>query len=237
MQKTDRTILSTRPLPEALVAEAAALGLHIDTLSFIETEPVDDAETLRLIGVLGAAAAKVVFTSMNAVEAVAPHLHAPDWEAFCIGYATRRLLTEKLALPIIGDAPDADSLAGVIIRSGVRSVVFFCGDQRRDALPLRLGIAGIRVHEVIVYRTLLTPQATDKAYDGLLFFSPSAVESYFSLNEAAPGAMFFAIGATTAAAIREHCTNPIVVADEPGKEALARKMMAHFTTFTTTPNL
>ncbi|GAA4318225.1 uroporphyrinogen-III synthase [Flaviaesturariibacter amylovorans] len=237
MQKPERIILSTRPLPEGLVAEAAAQGLHIDTVSFIDTEPATDAETRRLVQVVATAPGKVVFTSMNAVEAVAQQLtQLPRWEAFCIGHATKKLLTEQIRVPVIGDAPDADALASVIIASGVKSVAFFCGDQRRDALPLRLGMAGIRVHEIIVYRTIATPHPVDKAYDGLLFYSPSAVESFFEVNGAPAGAVFFAIGATTAAAIREHCANTIIVADEPGKEALTRKMMAYFSTFTTTSN-
>ena len=40
----------------------------------------------------------------------------------------------------------------------------------------------LSVDEVIVYKTIETPKVLTKQYDGILFFSPSAVKSFFSKN-------------------------------------------------------
>jgi uroporphyrinogen-III synthase len=112
----------------------------------------------------------------------------------------------------------------------IKAVYFFCGDQRRDELPDLLKEAGLTVHEVVVYRTLLTPRKTERIYAGIAFFSPSAVESYFSLNTVADGVTLFAIGQTTAAAIQARCTNPVIISDRPGKDALVRTMTDYFQT-------
>ena len=89
---------------------------------------------------------------------------------------------------------------------------------------------GFKVNEWIVYRTLLTPRKTERVYTGIAFFSPSAVESYFSLNTAADGVTLFAIGRTTAAAIQARCSCPVIISDRPGKDALVRTMTDHFQT-------
>jgi uroporphyrinogen-III synthase len=136
---------------------------------------------------------------------------------------------------IAGTADSAAGLAAQIIRvapAEVRraAVYFFCGDQRRDELPDLLKEAGLTAHEVVVYRTILTPQKTQRIYAGIAFFSPSAVESYFSLNTVADGVTLFAIGRTTAAAIEARCPNAVIISDRPGKEALVRTMTDYFQT-------
>jgi uroporphyrinogen-III synthase len=101
-------------------------------------------------------------------------------------------------------------------------IVFFCGERRRDELP-SLGVV-----EKVVYRTVLTPHKVERDYAGIAFFSPSAVESFFSVNVIAGEIPLFAIGPTTAAAIRAQCTNPVITGGEPDKAMLIHKMIDHF---------
>ncbi|TCJ13219.1 uroporphyrinogen-III synthase [Flaviaesturariibacter flavus] len=238
MPKADRAILSTRPLPAALVLEAAARGFEVNCLSFIETEAIQDTALAQRIRFLATEAHTVVFTSMNAVEAVAAQVRtAPDWKVYCIGHSTRALVESELGLPVAGTANDAAALADVIIAAGETEVLFFCGDIRRDTLPVKLREAGIRINEQVVYRTIATPQRVGKDYRALLFFSPSAVESYFSVNQPAKHSVLFAIGTTTADAIRRHFSGTVVIARQPGKEDLLREAMEFFETFITKNNL
>src|SRR5205823_3034617 len=99
MPKAERTILSTRPLPASLVLEAASRGFEVNCLSFIETESVvDDALSAR-IQALATERRTVLFTSMNAVTAVANELkQRPDWIVYCIGHSTRDLVEKELGL-------------------------------------------------------------------------------------------------------------------------------------------
>ena len=204
--------------------------MQLDAAPFIRTELVD-----RIDGI-PEGARNVVVTSQHAVEALAgsgrgSDLRSGSWRLFCTGGATRRLAAEYFGeSAIAGTADSAAELAAVIIGAGVeKEVWFFCGDQRREELPALLREAGFRVDEVIVYRTALTPVKMERAYDGIAFFSPSAIESYLSLNTIAAATALFAIGRTTAAALLARTGREAMVSSKPDKELLIHQMIAHFT--------
>jgi uroporphyrinogen-III synthase len=227
------TILSTRPLETALVETAKSKDIIIDIVSFIDTTPVKSANIHAEIKKLFAQPATVVFTSMNAVNAVATHLNgeAPSWNIFSIGNTTRQLATRYFGeAAVIGTGHNATDLADAIIANrSIKQVIFFCGDQRRQELPGRLRQHGITVQEIIVYHTTSTPHKVNKSYDGILFFSPSAVQSFFHTNPVLPTTVLFAIGQTTADAIQFFThENTVIVSEKPGKEDMVKKMFEYF---------
>ena len=226
------SILCTRPLPASLVEEAAANGIAIDELSFIETESILSVEVQQEIELASTEITTVVFTSMNAVDAVTIFLdgHQPDWSIYSIGTATGKLIKAYFGEGrMAGTANDAASLAALIAEDRFTDeVIFFCGDQRRDELPEILRQNDIEVNEIVVYQTIATPHKIEKDYFGILFFSPSAVQSFFSKNKIASRTILFAIGNTTANEIRKYTTNKIIISDEPGKENLVAKMIEYF---------
>jgi uroporphyrinogen-III synthase len=217
-------ILSTRPLPAELIYEAAVRRVMIDTQSFIETEPVA-VDT----GDLANQALTVVFTSGNAVAAV--RQAGSRWTVFCVGEETRRKVIERFGeLDIPATARSAKELAGLMLATcPAREVYFFCGDRRREELPDLLRQAGWTVQEIVVYKTVLTPHKITRSYAGIAFYSPSTVESFFSVNESPePSTILFAIGKTTAGAIRERSSNQVIVAARPEREAMIRQMIEYF---------
>ena len=232
MQQNSIQILCTRPLEPALVREAKHLGIDIDSIPFIEIAPIQTVQVQQEIAQAFLQSAKVVFTSMNAVDAIANELleDQPDWSIYCIGTATQKLVTRYFGEETIaGTAPNATELAQLIADEGhAEEVIFFCGDQRRDELPDILRSHNIEVHEIEVYQTIALPHKIRKAYHGVLFFSPTAVQSFFRQNKLPAETILFAIGSTTAAEIRKFSTNNIIISDEPGKESLVRKMMEYF---------
>ena len=129
-------------------------------------------------------------------------------------------------------ADNAIDLSNVILQDDeIKKVHFFCGNQRRDELPNNLKAAGREVEEIIVYETVETPQKMGrKQYDGILFFSPSAVKSYFSLNKLNEELQVFAVGKTTADSILKHQEREIIIAEIPGQENLIDNVIAHFST-------
>jgi uroporphyrinogen-III synthase len=229
MQKNRINILSTRPLSESIISEAAQQNIFIDCISFIETEPVKNPALSEKLQQLSSKNIEVVFTSMNAVEAVKDHLRfKPNWKIFSIGQTTKELIKEFFGEnSVVGTADDASQLANVIMEHHPKEVFFFCGDQRRDEMPQKLNEAGITLEEIVVYKTSSTSKKLNTEYDGVLFFSPSAVDSFFITNTVASDAIVFAIGNTTAAAVIERVNNKIVIADKPGKEELVKKMLAY----------
>jgi uroporphyrinogen-III synthase len=242
VQKFKASILSTRPINEAFIEEAAKKNILIDVLSFIETEIIDSIEVYEEIENALLETATVVFTSVNAVEAVAAHLndYKPDWSIYCIGNTTKKLVKEYFGEELIAETGDnANELARKIIEDDITDeVIFFCGDKRRDELPSLLNKQGIEVNEIEVYQTNLLQHKVEKNYDGILFFSPSAAENFFSNNKVNDKAILFAIGNTTASAIKKYLpadkaglSNKIIVADEAGKSNLVEKAIAYFTSF------
>lgn len=225
-------ILCTRPVIDELVNEALEKNIAIDVLSFIETEPVETLVVQQEIENAVILSTTVVFTSMNAVEAVSQFVEEekPDWKIYCIGNTTRLLVEKYFGSALIaGTAGNATELADLIIaESEGEDVIFFCGDQRRDDLPAILRRNDIEVNEIIVYETFLVPHKIAKEYFGILFFSPSAVESFFSVNKIPGQTILFAIGDTTADAIKKFSTNKIIVSDMPGKDNLVEKMIGYF---------
>ena len=233
MQQNSIEILCTRPLPEWLINEAAASGIAIEIESFIETEPIQTIEVQQEIENALLQSTVVVFTSMNAVEAVATALEdqQPDWSIYCIGTATQKLVKQYFGEhTIAGTASDASELAALIVEEAMTDeVIFFCGDQRREELPGILNEAGIEVDEIIVYQTIELPHEVKKKYHGILFFSPSAVRSFFKKNKLDEKTIGFAIGNTTANEIKNFSNNKVIISDEPGKENLVQKMIEYFT--------
>lgn len=229
MEKTKRYILSTRSLPETLIQEAAAQNIIIEDISFIQTKPVIDDALARRIAQLFQKPIATVFTSKNAVTAVAAVFQKPkSWKVYSIHNTTARLITQLFKIPISGTAPNAATLADLIIKDGVKKVYFFCNNIRRDELPEKLRRANIMVEEMVVYETIETPAIITTFYDGILFYSPSAVHSFFSMNKIDAATRVFAIGFTTAEAILRYTTNPVLISDNKGKEDLVRQMIQHF---------
>ena len=232
MQDKEIHILCTRPLNAALIAEAKQKGFAIDVFSFIETEKIKSAAIELEINKAASKNIVAVFTSMNAVEAVTEILAGqhPRWSIFCMGNTTKKLVTEYFGEESIsGTANDAAELAAKIAKDRfIDEVIFFCGDIRRDELPAILSKNNVEVKEMLVYSTTLTAQNIEKEYAGILFFSPSAVQSFFSTNVIPQTTTLFAIGKTTAEEINKYTTNTVIIGDEPGKENLLQKMMTYY---------
>jgi len=232
MAENKTTILCTRPVNALLIKEAKQQGIAIDIIEFIRTEPIINNELKKQINDLAHQSLTIVFTSMNAVEAVWNRLdNKPlDWKIFCIGTATQKLVAEEFdGKSIVGTADSAAELADAIIaEKNINKVVFFCGDQRRHELPKKLADHKIEVNEVEVYKTFQLNEKIAKKYDGILFFSPSAVESFFTGNKITPQTTLFAIGNTTANTIKKYTKNKIVLSDKHGKDDLLEKAIAHY---------
>jgi len=233
MQQNKIFILSTRPIGDPLINESKHQNIEIDILSFIETVPIRSIEVQQEIENALLKSSAVVFTSMNAVEAVANELdgHQPDWRIYSIGNTTRQLVKKYFGEEAIaGSAESAAELAELIVEEdNSDDIFFFCGEQRRDELPDILRSNDIDVNEIVVYQTIQVKHKIEKTYHGILFFSPSAVQSFFSNNKISDKTILFAIGNTTATEIKKYTNNKIITGDEPSKENLVMEMIRYYT--------
>ena len=167
-----------------------------------------------------------VFTSKNAVRAVFEQNRIDPTvfrKVFCVGEKTAAFLREK-GVVVAGICNSAYELALSLVEQMANEqdeqvkVTFFCGNLRRDELPSLLKENKITVEEIEVYKTRLLPKKFGNSYDGLLFFSPSAIQSYLTAgNSVEPVA--FCVGNTTAvAAIMQF--DKVYVAETPSVEAV-----------------
>lgn len=161
----------------------------------------------------------LIFTSQNAVHSLLKTPYSQKLKlknVFCVGTKTKALLEEN-AFKVIAHTGYASDLAEIItLIYGKESFTFFSGNLRRDTLPDFLNEANIRFNEIEVYETYLTPQKINSPLDGILFFSPSAVESYLKDNKIKKE-LCFCIGTTTAKAL-EKTTKNIIIANQPSVE-------------------
>lgn len=226
-------ILCTRPLDNMLIYKATNSGINMDIISFVETEPVISPEVIQQIQSYGLKKATVVFTSMNAVDAVTSQLTSvPDWRIYCVGGITKETVFNFFGeKTVAGTAKNAKALAEKIILSkDVQHIAFFCGDHRLDELPEMLQANAIAVDEVVVYKTIFISSFITKNYDGIIFFSPSAVHSFFSDNTIATNVVLFSIGNTTTATIKTYCNNKVVTSEWPGKENMIDLVLDYYKT-------
>jgi uroporphyrinogen-III synthase len=230
MHRNEIQLLSTGPLSQALKSDAANKGISIEEVSFIRTEEIVDEEMQRRIKELSLLDITVVFTSSNAVNMVAKYISPKTtWKIFCIANATKMIVKELFPEGnIIDTAYYGGDLAERIIENSPAKIIFFCGDQRRDELPEKLRNNGIEVEEITVYKTIEIPEVLSKQYDGILFFSPSAVRSFFSKNEVTGKAQIFAIGSTTAREVKNYTQQFVHITDNPGKGNLVKTAINHF---------
>lgn len=231
MQDREHNILFTRPVDKDLIEKAKEQGVNITVVPFVNTvsASADVIKTL-LQHILGYDA--YIFTSTSAVMAVANVDDLLKGNVYCMAGATSQAVSEQLGnCVVVATADNAVSLANKIIADGkVKKLAFFCGDMHLPHLPQILKEHGVEVKELEVYSTIATPAKIDRLYDGIAFFSPSAVKSYLSLNNFDCRQVLFAIGNTTAASLSGY--ENVIVAEKPTQEAVVNSIIDYYKTGT-----
>lgn len=234
-------ILSTKKLDPEILTEAGKSGLEIVEEGFIEKMPVWNEQKWKdVMEVVERGIINFVFTSSTAVEIIEPYFHLLPAGAtpliFCIGRKTKQAVLNSTFpnIEICCEADSASALGKQIIETDVKELILFCGNKRRDELPGILNDAGIIFHEMVAYETNETPKTVQKGYDGILFFSPSAVSSFFTVNSPDAKTVFFAIGETTAQCLRHYSSNQVLISEKPLQSAMIRLVRYYFQNSTST---
>ena len=156
--------------------------------------------------------------------------YSPGWDTFCLEGATQEAVKNAgINCRIKATGTKAADLAQNIIDQGdITSVVFFCGNKRRGELPDMLRQHSISVEEVVVYETTETPAISTEDYDGIFFLSPSAVNSFFSVNRIPRHTVCFSIGPTTATALQDYTDNKIITSTGPSMSELVQTAIFYF---------
>ena len=215
-------ILSTKKLLPNQKQELVDANFTVIEEDFIETN-IKNFELSKVNN-------NLIFTSQNAVQSILQHPKCEDLKSkdvFSIGMKTKDLLTENgfNVVAYTGYAADLAEIISLIYSE--ESFTFFSGNLRRDVLPKTLKENGITFNEIEVYETKITSKKITKKLDGILFFSPSGVESYFKLNTIKDETCF-CIGETTAEALENKKVKTIVIADKPSVENVIAEVVEYY---------
>ncbi|HKK46992.1 MAG TPA: uroporphyrinogen-III synthase [Balneolaceae bacterium] len=229
MRQDKRNILVTRPLSAQQLEYARILGLEAIVEPALHFEFPDYwDEVLKVIN--ENLKSDWIFTSTNGVKALKELMDAglqvrPETQLFAVGSKTQEALKELGLDSKIPRTQDSKHLAELIVEEGkINSVIYFHGNLSRDEMTDRLVEQGVEVIELEVYETVINPvNMPDKPISGILFYSPSAVEGFkqgHGFTDDLPP--LFAIGPTTAKALKEQTDLPVEIAKQPDTEVFLR---------------
>lgn len=234
MRQDKRNILVTRPLSGQQLEYARILGLEPIIEPALDFEFPDYWDgVLKVIN--EHPKSDWVFTSANGVKALKALIKngmqvRPEVQIFAVGSKTKEAL-EALGLEAkVPATQDGSHLADLIIEEGkINSVIYFHGNLSRGEVSAKLRKQDIEVIEIEVYRTRIKPVSLPRnPVEAVLFYSPSAVEG-FRQGQGFEGDLpaLFAIGPTTAEALRNETDSGVEIADSPDTKELLKTVADH----------
>lgn len=170
----------------------------------------------------------VIITSKNAVEALLTNFAPQELQfenIYCVGRKTKRFVERKIG-KVKHTENNSKALAEYLVEyiEGTE-VTYFCSDIRLDELPSILNETNIKVHEVTAYETKYDSIKINDAIKGVMFYSPSTVQSYKQENE--DDIIAFCIGDTTAKEANKHFDD-VRIAKIPTVESVIELVNEYF---------
>jgi len=172
----------------------------------------------------------LIFTSQNAVQSVLDNPKCNELggkSVFCVGMKTKEFLEENGSEVAVYTDYAADLAEIITLIYANETFTLFSGNLRRDVLPNTLKQNQITFNEIEVYETNITSHKIKSKLDGILFFSPSAVESYLKTNTI-KNEVCFCIGETTAEALEIRKIKKIVIAELPSIENVITEVIEYY---------
>ncbi len=213
-------ILSTKKLSKALKNKLSDAKIELVEKNFIQTKSID-FEIPQLNDYL-------IFTSKEAAKSVLKSdvKNVLSKSCLCVGNKTRSFL-EKKGFIVLESADYAEELIQIIeSKYKTNSFTFFCGNIRRNTIPAFFQQNKIAYNEIVVYETKLKPHQIKETFDGVLFYSPSGVNSFLEKNTL-ENKTCFCIGTTTAKVL-ENKTKNIVIASQPTVENVINEVIHYY---------
>lgn len=210
-------ILSTKKLTNSQRELFLNTTIEVDEYDAIHIEYLKDIPVTNV--------SNAIVTSKNAAKVLVENEVTAE-KVFCVGTKTAALLTSK-SYNVVKVTANAVELAEFIVEHfSDHEFVFFCGNLRREELPRLLKNAAVTLKELLVYHTEKNVKKIEETYQGYLFFSPSAIESFQMVNDLSD-AKVFCIGETTAGYAKQYTPN-VIVAKQPTIEDTILQVINHF---------
>ncbi len=213
-------ILSTKKLSKALKNKLSDAKIELVEKNFIQTKSINFEKT-QLNDYL-------IFTSKQAVKSVLKSdvKNVLSKSCLCVGSKTQSFL-EKKGFTVLESLDYAEELIQIIeSKYKTNSFTFFCGNIRRNTIPAFFQQNKIAYNEIVIYETKLKSYQIKETFDGVLFYSPSGVNSFLEKNTL-ENKTCFCIGTTTAKALEKKTKN-IVIASQPTVEHVINEVIHYY---------
>jgi uroporphyrinogen-III synthase len=178
---------------------------------FKDSVTVDSTDFIKIslnripLNILKSKIENVVITSQNAVESILMNCPKEDLQfmnIYCVGRRTKKLIESKIGR-VKHSENNAKKLADYLVEfMDGTEVTYFCSERRLDELPAILEENHIKVNEIEAYKTILDDVKIEPKIEGIMFYSPSTVQSYMQNNKA--DKIAYCIGETTAAEAKKY---------------------------------
>lgn len=216
-------LLSTKILDFNFKSQIAQIGISIIEFPFIKINSIP-LKNFKF-------QSSLIFSSQNAVKIAFENPQIKKQiegkKYFCVGEKTKALL-EKKGQKVIKMTHNASDLGYHIIKTYKdETFSFFCGKLRRPEIELLLAREKINIQIHEIYDTVYNSKNIDNQFDGVLFFSPSAVNSFFKKNNWPSKVHGFSIGKSTSKTL-EKFTKDFTEAKKPNKNELLSILNSHY---------
>jgi len=229
-------LLVTRPEPECerTAALLRSRGHEVLVLPLPRIEVVADAE-------IGAGPwAAMVFTSVNAIRAIAAHRRFGELvglPAFVVGQRSQAAATATGFSPVLSADGDMEDLVRLIASKPPGTglpLLYGAGEERAGDLAGALHAQGLRIDTVVVYRSVMATNLTpdvraalaDGEIDAVLHYSARTAEAFVAaitmadIRDLSIRIRHLCLSAQVAAPLAAAGASRVEVAGEPNEQAL-----------------
>ncbi len=210
-------------------------NIRLDTIEMTAAVPLVNNYLVQLIHQRAAVPLLAVFTSPDAVRAVANILNgqAVPWQIATLDKTTYYAVQDafpsnKILLAVPTEAALVEGLEQADVPAG--GISYFCGNKYSDRVPALCREKGITLEVIMVYQVSVKAAPVTGYYNGILFFNESAVDSFFVFNEFPNNTVAFCLTERIAAVLSSRLSQPAVIvqAAEPTESSLLESVLAYY---------
>lgn len=221
-------LISTRMLNPFTKSFLFDNGIFISDFDFLKIDVKYSNENVKILKTNNC---PLVILSINAALALKDILNSEniklkDFFCFAIDGITSNYLQENGA-KILGKAKNSSEISKLIIKSNIPSVLIITSNFRLETLKEELDKNKISNTYLELYSKEFNPKEVI-LQDGIVFFSPSQINSFFTKNTLNTTLPAFCIGATTAHHLKICGHENIIISESATEKDLANTILNYF---------